>query len=225
MATGRLIVFEGAEGAGKSTQLRRLAARLATAGLPHRLVREPGQTPVGDEIRRMLLDPASDLTPRAEALLFMASRAQLVERELRPALERGETVLADRFFLSTYAYQAAGRGLPLDAIRAANELATAGLVPDLTLLLDFPVGEGLERAGARATHDRMERSGADFHGRVAAAFASFAAADWQRAHPEVGPVVTIDARGDETTVFERIVALLARRWPETFASLGGSHPV
>src|SRR4051812_23650284 len=112
MPRGRVIVFEGAEGAGKSTQLRRLAEWLIAGGTTVVSVREPGGTPIGDEIRRLLLDPTSDIAPRAEALLFMASRAQLVERVIRPAVERGDVVLVDRFFLSTYAYQGAGRGLP-----------------------------------------------------------------------------------------------------------------
>src|SRR6476469_5590490 len=109
---GLLIVFAGAEGAGKSPQLRKLAECLGAAGRNVVAVREPGGTVVGDEIRRILLDPQSDIVPRAEALLFMASRAQLVEREIRPALEEGAIVLLDRFFLSTYAYQIAGHGLP-----------------------------------------------------------------------------------------------------------------
>lgn len=220
---GRLVVFEGAEGAGKTTQLRRLAARLASSGVAPRVVREPGHTPVGDEIRRLLLDPATDLVPRAEALLFMASRAQLVERELVPALARGEIVLADRFFLSTYAYQGAGRGLPLEALRAANAVATVGLVPDVTLLLDLPVADGLARTDARGTRDRMERSGDDFHTRVATAFADFARPEWQREHPEVGPVVVIDARGSEDAVAARVDEALASRWPETFPLRSESH--
>ena len=100
---GRVIVFEGGEGAGKSTQLARLAARLTAASIRTATWREPGGTPLGDDIRRLLLDPAQQITPTAEALLFMASRAQLVRDELRPALEAGTTVLLDRFFLSTYA--------------------------------------------------------------------------------------------------------------------------
>lgn len=223
MAGGRLVVFEGAEGVGKTTQLRLLAAQLTRRGIAHLGVREPGQTVVGNEIRRLLLDPASDLTPRAEALLFMASRAQLVERDVRPALEKGEVVLADRFFLSTYAYQGAGRGLPLEALRAANAVATSGLVPDLTILLDFPSGEGLARAGARGEHDRIERSGAVFHERVAAAFALFATPGWQAQHPEVGPVVVVDARGTEADVAGRVMGVLAGRWPETFAPASESH--
>lgn len=223
MARGRLVVFEGAEGVGKTTQLRLLAAHLTRQGVAHLGVREPGQTAVGNEIRRMLLDPASDLAPRAEALLFMASRAQLVEHDVRPALARGAVVLADRFFLSTYAYQGAGRGLPLEALRAANAVATDGLVPDLTILLDFPTGEGLARAGARGEHDRIERSGAVFHERVAAAFALYATPGWQAGHPEVGPIVVVDARGSEGEVAARVMDVLAGRWPETFAPSTESH--
>ena len=221
---GRLIVFEGAEGVGKTTQLRLLSGALAQADIRHLGVREPGQTAIGNEIRRLLLDPASDLAPRTEALLFMASRAQLVERDVRPALAGGEVVLADRFFLSTYAYQGAGRGLPLEALRAANGVATDGLVPDLTILLDFPVREGLARAGARGGHDRMEQSGDVFHERVAAAFALFATPAWQEEHPEVGPIVVVDARGSEHEVAGRVLGVLASRWPETFAPAIGSHP-
>lgn len=221
---GRLLVFEGAEGVGKTTQLRLLSAALARADIAHLGVREPGQTAIGNDIRRLLLDPASDLVPRAEALLFMASRAQLVERDVRPALANGQVVLADRFFLSTYAYQGAGRGIPLAELRAANAVATAGLVPDLTLLLDFPVAEGLARAGARGGHDRIEQVGSVFHERVSAAFAQFASAGWQQEHPEVGPIVVVDARGSEAEVAARITGHLATRWPETFAPLVESHP-
>jgi dTMP kinase len=214
---GRLVVFEGSEGAGKSTQLARLAGWLERRGQPVRVVREPGTSAVGQEIRRLLLDPAHDVAPRAEALLFMAARAQLVERELRPALAAGELVLADRFFLSTYAYQVAGRGLPEREVSVANALATEGLVPDLTLLVRVPAEVGLERAGRRGAHDRIEQAGAAFHARVAAAFERFAAPDWQAAHPECGPIVPVDGTGSEGEVFERVVAALAARWPELAA--------
>lgn len=216
MARGRLVVFEGAEGAGKSTQLRRVAERLADAGAAVVSVREPGGTTIGDEIRRLLLDPASDITPRAEALLFMASRAQLVEREIRPALAGGAVVLVDRFFLSTYAYQGVGRGIPEDALRAANGFATDALVPDLTLLLSLPVAEGLTRASTRGERDRMERAELAFHERVASAFAAFAAPGWQRAHAECGPIVVVDARGSESEVAARVWAPLHERWPDIF---------
>lgn len=218
---GVLIVFEGGEGSGKSTQLRRVSATLARRTVAHVCLREPGGTPLGTEVRRMLLDRASDVAHRAEALLFMASRAQLVEREIRPALDRGDVVLLDRFFLSTYAYQIAGHGLPEDEVRAANRFATGGLVPDLTLLLTFPVTEGLARAARRATaHDRMESMGEVFHRRVAAAFGTFADPSWQHDHPECGPIVGIDAEGREEDVTERVAAALSARWPGTFPVRG-----
>lgn len=223
MSTNRgvLIVFEGGEGSGKSTQLRRVSAALARRDVPHVCLREPGGTPLGTEVRRLLLDRASDIGHRAEALLFMASRAQLVAREIRPALERGDVVLLDRFFLSTYAYQIAGHGLPESEVRAANRFATGGLTPDLVLLLTFPVTEGLARAARRAAaHDRIEAMGEAFHRRVAAAFGTFADPSWQADHPECGPIIPIDAEGREDEVAERVTAALAARWPGTFPPVG-----
>lgn len=221
---GGLIVLEGIEGVGKSTQLRHLGRFLEGRGLFTTLLREPGGTPAGDEIRRLLLDPASQLDERTEALLFMASRAQLVADVIRPALNRGEFVLLDRFFLSTYAYQIAGRGLPEDEVRRANALATGGLVPDLTLLLDLAPDAGLARAARRSAHDRIERSGAEFYDRVRSAFIAFASADWQRSHPEAGPIALVDADGDEVTVARRIEQAVSARWPQTTKSLAGSNP-
>ena len=216
---GRLIVFEGGEGSGKSTQLRRLSASLARLGIPHVCLREPGGTPLGTEVRRVLLDRASEIVPRAEALLFMASRAQLVEREIRPALERGEVVLLDRFFLSTYAYQIGGHGLPEAEVRSANAFATTELVPDLTLLLTFPVADGLARAGGRAmAHDRMEAMGLEFHRRVGAAFQRFPEPAWQAQHPECGPIETVLAEGSEAVVTGRVNDVIERYWPGTFSS-------
>jgi dTMP kinase len=222
---GALIVFEGGEGSGKSTQLRRVSSALARRNVPHVCLREPGGTPLGSEVRRLvLLERASDVTHRAEALLFMASRAQLVEREVRPSLEKGEIVLLDRFFLSTYAYQIAGHGLPDDEVRAANKFATGGLTPDVTLLLTFPVTEGLARAARRAAaHDRIEAMGESFHRRVAAAFGTFAEPSWQHDHPECGPIVPIDAEGREEDVTARVHAALQARWPGTFSTDRDSH--
>jgi dTMP kinase len=223
MPRGRLIVLEGAEGAGKSTQLKRIAEWLSARGETVIGVREPGGTVVGDEIRRVLLDPSSEIVPRAEALLFMASRAQLVETEIRPAIEAGAVVLVDRFFLSTYAYQGVGRGLPEQELRVANTMATGGLVPDLTLLLSMPVAEGLVRAASRGGHDRMERAELAFHERVANAFATFATADWQATHPECGRIVILDAQGSEDVVFARIRTTLEQQWPGTSAVEGVRH--
>lgn len=222
MTGGRLLVFEGPEGAGKTTQIRRLAAFLERTGVSHRVVREPGGTPVGEEIRRLVLDEPYELDAATEALLFIASRAEHVAKVVRPALARGELVIADRFFLSTYAYQIGGRGLGEETIRAANALATGGLVPDLTLLLLSHAAEGLARADRRGARDRIERADDAFHGRVVGAFDAFATDSWQRGHPEAGPVVGIDAGGTPDEVFDRIMAVLGDRWPETFPVLKGS---
>lgn len=208
-----LIVLEGPEGAGKTTQVGLLAKRLAAGPRKVVSVREPGGTPLGDEIRRLLLDPVSDVVARAESLLFMASRAQLVERALTPALASGAIVLVDRYFLSTYAYQVVGRGLPEAQVVAANRLATADLRPDVTVLLTLPVEEGLARATRRGPHDRMEQADADFHRRVARAFDEFATPEWQSSHSEAGPVVTVDARGGVEEVHARVIAAVSGHLP------------
>ena len=219
MARGKLIVLEGAEGVGKTTQIKLLAERLTKAGIQCVAVREPGGTPVGDDIREILLQPEQQITAATEALLFMASRAELVSREIRPSIEKGMIVLVDRFFLSTYAYQIYGRGLPEAEIRAANRLATAGLVPDLTILLDLPAAEGLARADRRGARDRMERADDAFHQSVGNAFREFARSSWQHSHPECGPIKLIEATGEQATVNQRITAALAATFPQPFAAL------
>ena len=218
MARGRLVVFEGGEGAGKSTQLQRLTARLTAAGTPHRVFREPGGTPVGDRIRELLLHADAPMAPSTEAALFIASRAELLAAEVRPALERGEHVLLDRFLLSTYAYQIHGRGLPEGDVRAANHLATGGLVPDLTLLLTVPVDVGLARADARGSADRMERADRGFHDRVAAAFALFATPAWQTTHTECGPIIAVAGSDDEAAVASAVEQVISERVPDLLAT-------
>lgn len=208
---GCLVVFEGGEGAGKSTQLGHVASCLAARGIAHRCFREPGGTPLGDRIRELLLHADVAPVPEAEAALFMASRAQLVQTELLPAIARGEVVLLDRFLLSTYAYQVGGRGLSASVVREANQLATAGLVPDLTLLFTLDPSTGLARAGARSAADRIERADAAFHARVSAAFDRFSDAAWQASHPECGPIVPIAADGTEAEVTHRVLGVLERR--------------
>ena len=209
-----LIVLEGPEGAGKTTQIKLLAEALTKAGREVVSLREPGGTPLGEEIRKVLLhDAALDIVPRAESLLFMAARAQIVEKEVKPALEGGATVLLDRFFLSTYAYQMAGRGLPHDQVVAANKLATAALRPDLTILLSMPASEGLARAQKRGAKDRMEQATSEFHERVVKAFAEFATSEWQQANPEAGTIVTVDALGSERDVHERVMRAVSARLP------------
>jgi dTMP kinase len=223
MAAGRLIVLEGPEGVGKSTQLERLARALEQAGLAPVVVREPGGTSTAEAVRGLLLDAGREIGARAEALLFMAARADLVHRVIGPALRRGRTVLADRFFLSTYAYQIGGRGLPEREVRSANALATGELVPDLTLLLVAPAAMRATRAAARGEPDRMERAGDAFHEAVERAFASYLEPAWQEAHPECGPIVAVDGTGTEDAVLERLLGALAARWPETFSPHIESH--
>lgn len=170
-APGRFVVLEGPEGAGKSTLAAALSARARAEGLDLVAVREPGGTPAAEAARAILLDHAHDVGPASELFLVLAARADLVRRVIRPALARGQLVLADRFDLSTRAYQVAGRGLPADAVAAANALATGGLVPDLTLVLDVPAGEGRRRQAASGKRtDRLDDEDAAFHARVAAAY-------------------------------------------------------
>jgi dTMP kinase len=222
MQRGAVIVFEGAEGVGKTTQIRRLADALARASIPCVTLREPGGTSLGESIRSILLDPAAALTASAEALLFLASRAQLIATEVRPALARGEVVLLDRFFLSTYAYQVAGRGLDEEQVRAANRLAVGGLVPDVTLVLKLPALQGLERAATRGVRDRMELADHAFHERVGAAFELFTSEKWLDTHPECGPVRTVDASGSESEVAERVRCVIAREVQSLAGALNGA---
>ena len=212
---GLLIVFEGAEGAGKTTQVSLLARRFEASGTGVLVLREPGGTALGDSLRHILLDAPGSLEAPSEALLFMASRAELVRRRIDPALADGVIVLMDRFFLSTYAYQVAGRGLPEEEVRAANSLATHGLVPSLTMVVTVPAKEGLARATQRGAHDRIERSGAEFHDRVEKAFATFIRPDWQQAHPECGRIVPVDGTGPPDEVFARVISALAQNLPQS----------
>jgi dTMP kinase len=216
---GLLLVVEGPEGAGKSTQVARLGARLTRGGRDHVELREPGGTPLGERIRALLLNDAElEIAAAAEAALFIASRAQLVAQVIRPALGRGATVTLDRFFLSTYAYQVHGRGLDENSVRGANRLATGELVPDLTILLTLSSAEGMRRADERGARDRMESSGDEFHRRVEDAFTRFASLDWQAAHPECGPIVTVDGAGSPDQVEAAIARVLAHRWPDIFST-------
>lgn len=218
---GLLLVLEGGEGVGKTTQWERLAERLQAGGREVLPLREPGGTEPGHRIRELLLDPEVALAPTTEALLFAASRAELLARAVRPALERGAVVLLDRFLLSTYVYQGRARGLDLEALRRVNALATGGLAPDLTLLLALPLEEARQRARARLLPDRLEREAEAFHERVAAGFVEAGTAAWQAQHPECGPIVAVDATGNRDAVTARCVGVLAGRWPELFGASTG----
>jgi dTMP kinase len=205
------ITFEGIEGSGKTTQLRRLAGRLPGAVI----TKEPGGTPLADEIREILLDARSRLDPVAEMFLFAASRRQNVVEVIRPALEKGRVVLCDRFTDATLAYQGFGRLLDLDRLRMLNDWATSSLQPDITVLLDLPEDVGLSRARSRnvdAPKDegRFEAEDLKFHRRVREGYLALAASEPAR-------YVVVDGNGSESEVFDRLLAALRRRAPELIA--------
>jgi dTMP kinase len=167
------VVVEGPEGAGKSTLVRWLASKVRADGHEVVTVREPGGTPIAEAARKLALKSRHDRAFAAELFLFLAARADLVERVIRPALADGRIVIGDRFGLSTIAYQVAGRGLPLPDVEAALRVATGGLTPDLTLVLDIPVTVGRERhRTAGKVRDRIEREDDTFHTRVREAYRS-----------------------------------------------------
>jgi len=204
---GKFITFEGGEGAGKSTQLERLAARLRAEGATVLTLREPGGTAFGEKMRAVLKQPGSAIVPAAEALLFAACRAQLVAEVIAPALAAGQTVLCDRFIDSTVAYQAAGRGLDRPAIEAANRLACGTTRPDLTFLLDLDPARGLGRAAVRdqGQADRFETLGEAFHQRVRAAYHGLVA-------EEPGRFRVVDAARPPAEVEEEVWHEAARRF-------------
>jgi dTMP kinase len=174
---GRFITFEGVDGSGKSTQLAALAAALTGRGTPVVTTREPGGTPMGEAIRGVVLDHAFvGMSARAELLLYLASRAEHVDRVIRPALERGALVLCDRFTEATLAYQAYGRGLPLDEVTTMTRFAAGGLEPDLVVLLDIPAEDGLLRVRERRNPNRLDGETVAFHRRVRDGYLTLAAA-------------------------------------------------
>lgn len=209
---GLFLVFEGVEGSGKSTQVELLGEWLSARGVAHEHVREPGGTPLGEEARRLLLE-ADDVPARAELLLMLAARAALVEQRIAPALAAGKVVVADRFELSTLAYQGSGRELGIDAVARLNRFATGDLRPDLTLYLDVPVSVGRARRAAWEEGDRIERAGRAFHERVAGAYALLA--------DEGTGIERVDATAPAASVHEAVLRLLRARFPETFARAAG----
>ena len=175
------ITFEGPEGSGKTTQIPQLQTYLAEAGYTVFCTREPGGTPIGDQIREVLLaNKNTAMHPRSEILLFQASRAQLVEQEILPRLQRGEIVLCDRYADSTLAYQGYGHGVDLAQLRGIVDFATGGLKPDLTLLFDLDVKIGLTRRQKDGDVNRLDAFALDFHRRVRAGYHQLAAAEPER---------------------------------------------
>lgn len=224
-ARGLFIVLEGVEGVGKTTQWARLRDRLQSLGQTVVAVREPGGPNVGEFIRRLVLSNDHTIPPTTEALLFAASRAEVTSTVIRPAIERGDTVLVDRFLLSTYAYQGGGRRIDSENLRSINAFATGGLVPDVTLLLSLPLDAALERAALRSVPDRIEREDRSFHQRVATTFHDATTSEWQAAHPDCGRIVQIDASGSADEVTERCISFLAQQWPSQLGALLDQSPV
>ncbi len=209
MARGKFITFEGGEGCGKSTQVKLLQSYLCSKGIDVLLTREPGGTPLAEKVRDLLKNEMSDPPcDRAELLLFLAARAQLVKNVIKPALESGTWVVSDRFCDSTFAYQGYGRGLDMDVLRVANSFACDDIAPDMTFLLEVPPSIAADRLRARqgltnTSADRIELAGEDFHLRLSAGFRKLAEQFPER-------IVTVDAVGTVDQVWERICKLLKR---------------
>ena len=182
--SGQLITFEGSEGCGKTTQITMLAQRLEGMGKKVVITREPGGTLIGEKIRTLLQDPANtgEITPITELLLFSAARAELVEQLIKPALERGEIVICDRFFDSTFVYQGIARSIDLSVIDQLKSIAVGSLKPDLTLLLDLDPEAGIKRAGERqsGTLDRIEAESLEFFKSVRQAYLDLAVSEPDR---------------------------------------------
>ena len=213
MSPARFITFEGGEAVGKSTQIERLAAKLRERGEEVLVTREPGGTPLGEQIRHLLkhAPEGRDMNPKAELLLFLASRAELVRKVIGPTLDRGAWVLCDRFHDSTTVYQGAGRGLPHEIVDRLNAFAIGARLPGLTLVLDLEIERArarmLQRAGNIATvADRMEDQPADFFERVRHGYAKLA-----QAHPERVKIVSAHGNVDETAeaIWEQVVKTFA----------------
>lgn len=209
--SGRFLAFEGTDGCGKTTQVRLLGDRLAKAGVPHLLVREPGGTELGEAVRPVILLGA-EMHPRSELLLYLAARAALVEEKILPALAEGTLVVADRYFLSSLAYQGYGRGIPIEEVAGVVQFATQGLKPDLTILLEVSAATRLERSRRRSP-DRIEGADEAFHERVRLGYAALAEAD--------PSIERVDASRGVRAVHRAIVDILKRVWPETFATGSG----
>lgn len=203
MARGKLITIEGIDGAGKTTLAQALVAALGERGIEATLLREPGGVRAAERIRELVQDPEARIGPRAEALLYAAARAQLVEEAVEPLLAEGRLVLLDRFVDSSLAYQGAGRDLGIDAVRAINDFGTGGLVPDRTLLLQVTTGVGRTRSrGRTAPLDRLERQPDAFFDRIATAYANLAASD-------PGRIRIIDASAEPTAVLDAALEAVA----------------
>ena len=202
------ITFEGSEGSGKSTQVRRLAARLKRSAVPYLVTREPGGTPIGETIRELLQFAShnSGMTPQTELLLFEASRSQLVREIIKPALERGMCVIADRFFDSTTAYQGAARKLDRKMVEGLNAFAVGDCIPDVTFVLDIDAASAKSRMQEPRRQDRMEQEPEEFYRRVRQAYRDLATRESNR-------VVLINGARDADEIENEIWKMLCSRFP------------
>ncbi len=199
------VVFEGIDGAGTTTQAKLLGRSLNALGHPVVTTREPGGTKIGERIRGLLLDPLLiDMATRTELLLYAASRAQLVDEVIRPALEAGKPVISDRYAASTIAYQGAGRGVDREVVDFLNGFVVRKCVPDITIYLDVPLGVANERRNNGT--DRLEQEGEPFRERVAAAYRRMAS-------DQAETSLLIDGTGEENHLADRVVKELRSRWP------------
>jgi dTMP kinase len=202
------ITFEGSEGSGKSTQVQRLAARLERSGVPYLVTREPGGTPIGETIRELLQFAShnSGMTPETELLLFEASRSQLVREVIKPALERGMCVIADRFFDSTTVYQGAARKLDREIVERLNAFAAGDCIPNVTFVLDVDAATASSRMQKPRRPDRMEQEPEEFYERVREAYRELAASEPNR-------VVLIDGSRDAAEIEKEIWEIISSRFP------------
>ncbi len=210
MKKGLFLSMEGSDGCGKTTQMNLLEAALRAEGYSVTRSREPGGTPIAEKIRELILDPGNaEMDERAEALLYAASRAQHIKEVIRPAIERGDVMLCDRFVDSSLVYQGIGRGLGVREVADINLWAISGILPDLTLILYIDFEEGLRRKRLQtADHlDRLEQAAEDFHRRVNEGYKTLAAL-----YPE--RVVLVDASGSIEEVHEAVMAAIAGHLPE-----------
>ena len=203
--SGTFIVFEGCEGAGKSTQMRLLSELLQKRGAAHTVTREPGGSEISEAIRKVILDGRfTAMTDECEALLYAAARAQHLADTVAPALARGKTVLCDRYIFSSYAYQGAGRGLPRKFLEEINGYAVSNYMPDLALFLDIPPAQAFDRKHGVDEDDRMECAGEGFHARVYAGYKRMLAE-----FPET--FVAVDCSGTKFETNAKIAAMLEER--------------
>src|SRR5213596_3796419 len=209
------ITFEGSEGSGKSTQLQRLAARLERLGVPYLVTREPGGTPIGETIRELLqfAPHNTGMTPETELLLFEASRSQLVRETIKPALERGVCVIADRFFDSTTVYQGAARRLDRQIVERLNTFVVGDCVPDITFVLDIDAATAESRMQKKPRRaDRMEQEPAEFYERVRRGYRDLAAREPNR-------IVLIDGSRKADEIENEIWTMLCSRFPKLTADV------